>query len=459
MKSMMSLTVDEIVRATRGKPFGEKSTTFSGVSIDSRTIVEGEVFFALRGDRFDGHDFVDVALSAGGGAVVEQEPDTMKKGKVIIRVEDTLRALQDLAKYVRSKHDIPVIAITGSNGKTTTKEMAYAILSRRYKVLKNLGNLNNHIGLPLSLTRLEPSDEVVVLELGMNSTGEIRKLCEIALPSHGIITNIGSAHIGRLGSPEAVRRAKLEMLDSITTAVLNGDDDFLMSGVKGFKGNIITFSIKRDSYVMAKNLYATESGNGFKLVIRDGGSVEVQLNVRGIFNVYNALAASAVCFSLGMTAEDIKTALEEYTAFPMRFEVIRRGGITLINDAYNANPSSVREAVGELIHMGAGGRTVAIMGDMGELGDFSEHAHRDVIKWVLELGVDVLVTVGEMMSRAAKEAESWQDGATTVIHRFGDIDECTESMTHIVKQDDIVLVKGSRMMHMERVAKVIGNAI
>ena len=337
--------------------------------------------------------------------------------------------------------------------------MAYSVLSRRFKVLKNKGNLNNHIGLPLSLTRLSPSDEVIVLELGMNSPGEIRRLCEISMPTHGVITNIGSAHIGRLGSRDAIRDAKLEILQGLTTAVLNNDDDFLMEGVTDFRGKIITFSIRSDSHVMARDLYATERGNRFTLAFRDGGSVSVDLNVHGFFNVYNALAASAVCFYLGMNIEDIKTALEAYTCFPMRFEVLRNGSITVINDAYNANPSSVEEALKELVRLRGRDRLVAVIGDMYELGEFADDAHSSVIRTVSALGIEVLVSVGDMMSRAAGRAGDINKDGKTVIYQFRNVEELMENIGNILKHGDTVLVKGSRVMGMDRAARGIQDVI
>jgi UDP-N-acetylmuramoyl-tripeptide--D-alanyl-D-alanine ligase len=225
---MAVLTTEDIVQATGGELLSDNSIYFGGVSIDSRTISDGEIFFAIRGKNYDGHDFLESALSKGGGAVIDSKQVALTKDKVIIYVRDTVKALQDLAHALRMRQDIPVIAITGSNGKTTTKEMTYSILSERYRVLKNRGNLNNHIGLPLSLSGLSPDIEVVVLELGMNAAGEVKRLCEIAAPSHGIITNIGLAHIGELGSLEAVRDAKLEILEGLSVTVLNADDSFLM---------------------------------------------------------------------------------------------------------------------------------------------------------------------------------------------------------------------------------------
>ena len=466
---MANLTTEEIIKATGGKLLSgdlKSPEHFRGVSIDSRTISDGEIFFTLRGQRFDGHDFLKEALLKADGAVVDIEPQEVSEGKVIIYVEDTLRALQDLAHFLRLKQDIPVIAITGSNGKTTTKEMLYAILSKRFKVIKNEGNLNNHIGLPLSLTRIAPDDEVAVLELGMNASGEIRRLCEIAVPTYGVITNIGSAHIGNLGSLESIRSAKLEILKGLTAIVLNADDSFLMLGYESirrqgsFDARLITFSVNSNSDVRADDVVINGNGSRFTLKLRDGGSISITLNVHGLFNVYNALAASAVCLSLSMSLEEIKTALESYKAFPMRFEVVRWNSITLINDSYNANPSSMKEALKELVHMKGEGRAVAVLGDMLELGEFSGKAHSDIIKIAADMGINIFVAVGEMMSLAARknrEEINQKLGSNSgfAIYAFNNADEAGQNISGIIKQRDVVLIKGSRAMGMERIMERI----
>lgn len=466
---MAVLTTEEIIEATGGKLLSgdlKSPEHFGGVSIDSRTILDGEIFFTLRGQRFDGHDFLKEALLKGDGAVVDIEPQEVSEGKVIIYVEDTLRALQDLAHFLRLKQDIPVIAITGSNGKTTTKEMLYAILSKRFKVIKNEGNLNNHIGLPLSLTRIAPDDEAAVLELGMNASGEIRRLCEVAVPTYGVITNIGSAHIGNLGSLESIRSAKLEILKGLAAIVLNADDSFLMRGYESirtqgsFDARLITFSVNSNSDVRADDVVATDHGSSFKLKLRDGGSISITLNVHGLFNVYNALAASAVCLSLGMSLEEIKTALESYKAFPMRFEVVRQNSITLINDSYNANPSSMKEALKELVHMKGEGRSVAVLGDMLELGEFSGKAHSDIIKIAADMGINIFVAVGEMMSLAAQKSreeinQKLGSNSGFTIYAFNNADEAGQNISGIIKQRDVVLIKGSRAMGMERIIERI----
>lgn len=455
----MAIKADDIIKATGGVLLSENSETFNGVSIDSRTIGRGEVFFALRGEKFDGHHFLDAALSKGGGAVVDSVPEMSPEGKAIIRVGDTLRALQDLAHFLRMKHDIPVVAITGSNGKTTTKEMTYSVLSRKFKTLKNEGNLNNHVGLPLSLTRLENDTEAAVLEMGMNAPGEIRRLCEIAVPTHGIITNIGSAHLGRLGSYRGVRNAKLEILQGLNVAVLNADDAFLIEGIAEageFNGDIITFSIKNASHVMAKEIKSTERGTGFILEFRETESVPVTLNVQGLFNVYNALAAAAAGFSLGIPAEDIKSGLESFSACSMRFEIKKIKGITLINDSYNANPSSMQESLKEMLRMGSQGRTVAVLGDMGELDGFSEKAHRDIGEIIAGTGVNVFIAVGRMMSMAAEECIRIKGkNSSPEIYTFANTHEAGENIQGILKKGDTVLIKGSRVMKMEKIAERI----
>lgn len=460
---MATFTVDEIIEATGGELLSGNPGTFSGVSIDSRTVSGGDLFIAIKGETFDGHDFLESALEKAGGAIVHNRTGPLPGGKALIYVNDTLRSLQDLAHFVRIKRDVPVVAVTGSNGKTTTKEMISAILSQRYKTLKTAGNFNNHIGLPLTLLKLEPDDEMIVLEMGMNAAGEIRRLCEIAAPSHGVITNIGLAHVGRLGSREAVRDAKLEILDGLSVAVVNADDDFLVEGIssaENFSGRIITFGINNDALVMAVNISMTENGSDFMLEIKDSGRLQVSLNIHGLFNVYNALAAAAVSFHFGLSINEIKQALETCTGFPMRFEMIKKGGYTVINDSYNANPSSMKESLRELVLVGAAGRIVAVLGNMNELDEFTEEEHLSIGRVVSELGVDVFVAVGDKMGLAARESmKIVGKKSEREVYSFADVDSANENIMDILKEGDTVLVKGSRSMAMERIAGNIINAL
>jgi len=453
---MKGLTLDGIVRAINGELLCGWVDGFTGVSIDSRTIKDGELFFAIRGERFDGHDFLDEALKRGGGAIVDRPPHPLPKNRVIIMVKDTVAALQALAHFRRKVLMPKVIAVTGSNGKTTTKEMAYTVLSKRFRAARNEGNLNNHIGLPLSLLRIEPDAEVVVLELGMNAKGEIRRLCEIALPEYGVITNIGMAHVGMLGGKESIRDAKLEILNGLNTLIINADDRFLLDGVRDFRGRLITFSINNVSDVMAHDIRKTEEGISFRLQWKDKES-RVALNLYGGFNIYNALAASSIGFSLGMDIEEIAEALSSYQTFPMRFEVTRKNGLTLINDSYNANPSSMRDAIHEVVSLRRGRRVVVILGDMYELGDFSYDAHREIGEEIVNRGVDVFVAVGEMMSTVAEEIMKARQKVD--VYRFKDVYEAERCISDLIRPDDTILIKGSRAMCMERLVKRIKDAL
>jgi UDP-N-acetylmuramoyl-tripeptide--D-alanyl-D-alanine ligase len=468
---MTELTIEKIIKATGGELLTQESMTFYGVSIDTRTIKERDLFFAIRGDRFDGHDFLEDALAKGGGAVVDTKPGKLPQGKVLIYVGDTLRSLQDLAHYLREERDIPVVAVTGSNGKTTTKEMLYSILSKKYKTLKNEGNLNNHIGLPLSLMKLDPADEMIVLEMGMNASGEIRKLCEIARPSHGVITNIGAAHLGMLGSYEAVRAAKLEIVDGLSVVAVNADDMFLMQGlneISDFNGQTITFALKKTNHdgtshnanVTAGDLKPTDEGTDFELEYAGKDPVRISLRVHGLFNIYNALAAAAVSLSLGMDMEDIKAGLEDYSAFPMRFEITKKNDITIINDSYNANLSSTRESILELVRLGSGGRKVAVLGDMLELGEFADASHREVGRTIVDMGIDIFIAVGEKMGLAAGECiNSRGINKFPDVYCFNDAESAGREISGIVHQRDTILIKGSRSMKMEKVIKDMADAV
>ena len=453
----MGISVREIIEATGGSLYAGEVVEFTGVSIDSRTISDGEVFFAIKGERVDGHDFVMDALKKGRGAVVERVPQEIPEGRIIITVSDTIESLQRLARFRRMKQDIPVIGVTGSNGKTTTKEMIHSVLSQRFRTLKSEGNLNNHIGLPLSLLKLE-DEEVIVLEMGMNAPGEISMLCDISRPTHGVITNIGLAHIGRLGSYEAVRDAKLEILRSVDVIIVNGDDAGLMEGItqtRDFRGRMITFGIERDVDVKALSPVYVESGTEFVLMVEDN-KTRVSLMIPGMFNVYNALAAAAVGYSLGLTMNEIKKGLESYRGFSMRFEIIETArGITLINDAYNANPSSMKQAIKELLSIKKGQRRIAVLGDMYELGEYSHSAHREVLEYALSCGLDIVVTVGKEMIRASEGCHA-QD---TILITSPSPEGALSELQDVIKEGDVILVKGSRAMQMETVVKGLRDVI
>jgi UDP-N-acetylmuramoyl-tripeptide--D-alanyl-D-alanine ligase len=439
------LTLEDIINATGGKVISGNSDTFTGVSIDSRTIKEGELFIALRGSRFDGHDFLHEALKTGGGAVVNFPPTGPIRGKTIIHVKNTLTALQELARYMRSKRDVPVIGITGSNGKTTTKELIASILSKRYKVLKNTGNLNNHIGLPLSLTRISEGDEVVVLEMGASAPCDIKELCKIALPDYGVVTNISQAHLEGLKDIETIRKTELELLDYVGVAVVNADDSFLIEGIhtSDFKGRILRYGIRNYGEIRATDIRLYERGSAFLLHIGEDESIEVHPRISGKFNIYNILAAASVGYLFGIDLRDIKDAIDSFTGVPMRLEIKELGGVHIINDVYNANPASMEEAIKELVRVKKG-RAIATLGDMLELGPYGEEAHRNLGRWMSELPVDIFISVGPLMSFAASEFSG-------TVYKLENAIEAGKLLKDICKEGDTVLIKGSRGMGMERV--------
>jgi UDP-N-acetylmuramoyl-tripeptide--D-alanyl-D-alanine ligase len=278
-----------------------------------------------------------------------------------------------------------------------------------------------------------------------------------------VITNVGTAHIGKLGSRDAVRSAKLEILQGLNVVVINADDNYLIKGVEeaeNFKGQIITFGVKNDSHVMAKDIRTTDKGSSFLLDLRDKESIRINLSVHALFNIYNALAAATVCLSLGRIIEEIKAALEAYRTFTMRFEVIKTNGITLINDSYNANPSSMEESLREALRLGGKGRITAVLGDMSELDEFSELEHKTIGRMVSEMGIDVFIGVGKMMSLAAEECMKTR-GQKPVpeIIAFTNTNEANREIMNILKQQDTVLIKGSRKMSMEKIVRRIIDAV
>lgn len=451
----MNFTVEEIIAATGGKMiYGNSQTTiFTGVSIDSRTIREGELFVALRGQRFDGHHFLGYAMEKGRGAIVSTPPAIPVKGRTIIYVKNTLNALQDIAHHIRMKKRITVIGVTGTNGKTTTKELIASILGRDFRVMKTSGNLNNHIGLPLSLSRMEEGDEIAVLEMGASIRGDIRQLCDIAMPDYGVITNIGPGHLEGFGNLEGVRSTKLELLDAVKNCVVNGDDAFLMEGISRWQGKnlpeIITFGINSESDITAKNVLLEERHSVFSLCL-GGGCDEVVLHAGGRANVYNALAAASVCNVLGVSFENIRKGIESFAGVPMRLEFKELLGAVVISDVYNANPASMEEAIKELIRLRKK-RAVAVLGDMLELGAYEEEAHRKLGEWLSDIPVDVFIAVGPAMAKAAEEFSAHDSSHQREVMMVPDSSEARRILLGVCHEGDTVLVKGSRGMRMERV--------
>jgi len=444
-EDMAVLTVDDIIAAAGGEIICRNAGFFTGLCIDSRKIREGELFVALKGERFDGHDFLPQALGKTDGAIVHSPDIAPIPGKTIILVRDTLKALQGIARFLRIKRDIPVVAVTGSNGKTTTKELTAAILGTQYRILKNTGNLNNHIGLPLSLTKISDEDQIVVLEMGASAPGEIRDLCAVALPDYGVLTNISRAHLENFKDIVTVRNTKLELLETVGVAVVNADDRFLIEGIQrsGFTGKIMRYGIESPSDIRATNIMLYEQGSAFQIHFGENHSIEVAAHIAGMFNIYNLLAAASIGYLFGIDPMNIKRAIDTFTGVPMRMEFREFNGVKIISDVYNANPASMEAALRELTRIRKG-RSIAVLGDMLELGSYEEKAHKELGRFMSELSIDILIAVGQRMALAESEFRG-------SMYKLSSAEEAGKLLRNIWEKGDTVLIKGSRGMRMERV--------
>ena len=443
--------VKEILRITKGELLsGDPRTSLrpDRISTDSRSIKKGEFFIALKGANFDGSVFVEDALKAGAAGAIFCDADIRPKDseKVLIKVVDTTDALQKIAAHHRAGFKIPVIAITGSNGKTTVKEMAAHLLSARYEVLKNEGTKNNHVGVPLTLLKMNSSHEMCVLELGMNHKGEISALGRIARPDVAVITNIGPSHLEYFNDLDEVLEAKSEIFERMKKgglAVINGDDAYL-SKIKR-KVDIVRFGLGEKNDCMAGGIEVSAGSISFKL----NGRSRFRINLIGVHNVYNALAALAVARKFGLSLESIRRRLASYRPVSMRLDVKDVGGIKVINDAYNSNPMSMKCALEALVRYPARSRWV-VSGDMLELGARSEEFHRAIGREVALSGANGLFTVGKLSRLMSEEAlGSGMDQAMT--RHCSSHDEAAALLKKVAKKGDAILVKGSRAMRMEEV--------
>lgn len=454
----MKLTLREIAFACSGKLIKEEPhTKILGISIDSRTLDKGDFFIPIKGERFDGHNYISNAYQSGAVGTITQNPEHLREfDKNIILVEDTLKALNDIACYYRKKFDIPFIAVTGSTGKTTTKDMIADVLSIKYKVLKNIGSYNNKIGLPLTIFQLDDSYEICVVEMGMSGFEEIAHLSEIVEPEVAILTNIGLSHIEKLGSIENITKAKSEILEGLKeggTAFINADDPNLLK-LKGKFSNIKfkTFGmnngdIKADNINSYGHRYIT-----FNAKFNDS-VYEFELKIPGLHNVYNALVAIMIGFEFGLTSDEIKMGLSNFKSPKMRLEIVN--GIKdciVINDAYNASPDSMKAAIDVLraITVQKKGRAIAVLGDMLEMGEWGADAHKKIGNYAAQKGIEILITVGKLakyINYGAKEFGINEDR----MFAFNSNIDAVNKLNEIFKSNDIILVKGSRGMKMEEI--------
>lgn len=461
------LSAAEILKATGGTLIrGGRGWSCGGISTDTRTLAAGELFIALAGENFDGHDCLEKAAGKRASALLIRADAAEKipaapEGLPVIAVCDTLVALGDIARDWRQRFPIPVVAITGSSGKTTTKEMVATILSQRRSTLKTEGNLNNRIGLPQTLLRLRKHHELAVVELGMNCPGEIATLTAIAVPEVGLITNIGPAHIEGLGSLEAIREEKGSLFQTMAgrgTAIVNHDDPAIAILALRLQGKRVTFGLGPGAAITARGIEtAGPEGVRFDLVV-DGDAVPVFLAAAGEHNVRNALAAAAVAWALGFGVGEIAAGLAAFRPIPGRTEIRRLGnGAHLVIDTYNANPASVQEAIKTLQGLRGDGRAFVILGDMLELGEQSEAWHRQVGTLLAGKEIQGLFLKGSLTKALAAGAI----GAGFPARRVGFFDDPGEAVSALrseLKKGDWVLIKGSRKMKMEAVAEKLIEA-
>ena len=449
----MEMTVKEIAEACGGRLLcGNENTVVTSVSTDSRKISAGALFVPIKGERTDAHIYIDAVFAAGAAATLTQNDTKKIDVHPWIFVPDTGIALQQIAAAYRSKFDIPVIGITGSVGKTTTKEMVALALSSSYCVMKTEGNQNSQVGLPLTLFRLEETHEAAVIEMGMSDFGEMSRLCSMARPRYAVMTNIGISHIQQLKTQENILQEKLHITDSFdedSILFLNGEDPML-AGLREKLPHIrkVYFGTEPWCDYRAQEIETTDAGVRFRMTA-NGVSVYVELPVPGFHNVLNALAGLSVTHCLGGDVFAAAKALSQYEPPAMRQQIHKVRGITLIDDSYNASPDALRSSLQVLRTFP--GRKIAVLADMLELGDMEEAAHRQVGKMVAENGVDLLVTVGERARWIAEEAKAHSDMPCS---SFSNNSEAIAFLQETVCEGDVLLVKGSRSMHMDEIVKV-----
>ncbi len=455
----VALTAEFVAEAAGGRiASGAGGTPFSSVSIDSRTTEPGALFVAIRGDRVDGHDYVTQAVARGAAGVLVSQP-TDAPGAAVVIVRDTIGALQSIGREIRRQSQARVIAITGSAGKTSTKELIADILEAKYRVFRNRGNLNNHIGLPLSLTGLTAGPDVAVVELGMNHAGEIRTLVGLAEPDVRVWTNVGDAHIGHFGSREMVARAKAEILEGAgagSIAVVNADDPLVMAHTAAFRGRLVTFGFDPSATVRA--VHVTDRGfDGTEVEIRTAsGSLTAPVALPGRAHLMNVLAAVTVALELGVAPADITARVAAARAVKRRgSEVHLPNGARLIDDSYNASPAAMNAMLQALSATGTSGRRIAVLGEMLELGASALGLHEVCGRQAAVSGVNLLVAVG------GPAADGLVSGAVAAgmpeadTRRFPDAASACDPVRELVGADDLVLVKGSRGTRMDLIVDAL----
>jgi UDP-N-acetylmuramoyl-tripeptide--D-alanyl-D-alanine ligase len=464
----LQLTAAWVAAAVSGVVLnGDRAQAFTGVSIDTRTLNAGALYLAIRGERFDGADFADAAIVAGAAGVVvprgrgqavvsaASRSSPARAVATVIEVDDTIAALQALAHAVRVESGTKVVAITGSAGKTTTKEITAELLAARYRVIRNRGNFNNHIGLPLSLIELTARPDIAVVELGMSHAGEISTLVRVAEPDVRVWTNVGEAHLGFFASLDAIADAKAEILERATAAtvlVANADDERIAARIRRFAGRTVTFGIERDADVRAARVVDRGIDGTSARVSTPNGDVEIATSLVGRGNLANLLAAAAVALEFDVPLGAIAERAAGLRPASHRGEVVRLSrGVTIVDDSYNANPTATRRALDVLAGAGGAGRRVAVLGEMLELGDRAVDLHEDVGRAAARAGVDLLIAVGGPAAAALAAAAVDAGLPRANVRHFATSDEAAAAAAGEIHSGDLVLVKGSRGVKTDRV--------
>ena len=453
---MKNMTLGNIAKACNGTYHGTeeaKEQIISDITTDSRKAGKGSLFVAIRGERVDAHRFIPAVFEQGALGVICEQPPEHVAGAYIL-VESSLQAIKDIAEFYRRQLNIKVVGITGSVGKTSTKEMIASVLSEKYKVLKTLGNFNNELGLPLTVFRLRDEDEIAVLEMGISNFGEMHRLSKIARPDICVMTNIGQCHLEFLGDRDGVLRAKSEIFDYIApdgTIILNGDDDKLATVhvVKGITP--VFFGIDSDRKICATQIRSLGLKGIACRICTEKGDFDVTIPIPGYHMVYNALAGTAVGLSLGMTTEEIKRGIEKLESLSGRFHIIETADYTVIDDCYNANPVSMKASL-KVLH-DALGRKVAILGDMGELGENEKQLHEEVGTEAARQDIQMLICIGKLSEYMA-EAARMENPQMKVVH-MDTLEEALGHLGELLQKEDTILVKASHFMHFENIVEVL----
>ena len=452
--SLRGLTLENIAKACNGTYVGPAKQT------DSRQVQPGYLFIPIKGARVDGHDFIPQVFSQGALAVLSEHELEQPAGPYI-RVDSSQEAMKKIAAFYRSQLSCKVVGITGSVGKTSTKEMIASVLSQRYRVLKTEGNFNNEIGLPLTMFKIRPEHEVAVLEMGISDFGEMHRLASMSQPDIGVITNIGLCHLENLGTRDGILKAKTEMFDHLQpggTVILNGDDDKLCTKREVNGKPVVFYGIDQSSAAgIEKNIYASDVENlglkGMQAEIHTpAGSFTAKIPIPGEHNVYNALAGTAVGLALGLSLEEIRAGIAAARTIAGRTNLLQVNEMTIIDDCYNANPVSMKASIDVLAHIP--GRRIAVLGDMGELGKDERALHHDVGNTVAQSGIDALFCAGTL---AKEYAEAAAANPACDIHYFKTLEDMLPQLLAYVKAGDNILVKASHFMEFPKVVEALKN--